>query len=338
MPEPLIYLLSAVALMAVGVLFFWPEHGLYWRWQRNHLLSERVLSEDALKHIYQSQIDGEKPTIHSLAGALHVRENKAADVLSDLQAHALIEITGSELLLTSAGQEYALRILRAHRLFERYLSEETGYKESEWHNQAHIREHQLSAEEVATLAVRLGNPTHDPHGDPIPNAEGYVVYPDNSLPLTSLKPNTAARITHLEDEPEVVYAQLVAEGLYLGEEIRLLEVTSQRVRFWSDGDEHVLAPLVAANITVVPIPAEHLQERPAGRPLTILKPGQAGTLLSLSPRLRSSERRRLMDLGLLPGTTITAEFTSAAGDPMAFRVRGALIALRKSQSDLIFIS
>jgi DtxR family Mn-dependent transcriptional regulator len=195
----------------------------------------------------------------------------------------------------------------------------------------------MSAEEMDALAARLGNPTHDPHGDPIPSADGYVVYPEDSLPLAALQLDTTARITHLEDEPEVVYAQLVAEGLHVGQEVRLLELTPQRVRFWGDGDEHILAPLVAANISVIPVPGEVPHESLPGRPLTILEPGQEGKVLSLSSRLRGSERRRLMDLGLLPGTTITAELTSASGDPTAYRVRGALIALRKSQSDLIFV-
>lgn len=337
MPAPLIYLLIAAALTAVLILFFWPERGLFWRWQRSRALSERVLREDALKHLFQSQMDGEKPTIHSLAGTLQVGENRAAEILADLQTHELVETQGSDLVLTPAGRDYALRILRAHRLYERYLADETGYKEAEWHSHAHQSEHQMSVEEVAALAARLGHPTHDPHGDPIPGADGFVVYPGNSLPLTALKPDTTARITHLEDEPEVVYAQLVAEGLHVGQVVRLLEATPQRVRFWGAGDEHVLAPLVAANIAVIPIPDEVIEEAPTGRPLTILKPGQAGKVLSLSPRLRGSERRRLMDLGLLPGTTITAEMTSAGGDPTAYRVRGALIALRKTQSDLIFV-
>jgi DtxR family Mn-dependent transcriptional regulator len=336
MLTPLISLLIAATLVAIGLGFFWPESGLFWRWQRNRTLTERVLREDALKHICQGELDGEKPTAISLAGALGIGGGEATHIISGLQSSGLLELRGSDLHLTSAGRDYALRIIRAHRLYERYLAEESGYTESEWHTQAHEREHQLTSEDVAALSTRLGNPTHDPHGDPIPTADGSIHFPENSVPLAMLDLDKPARIVHLEDEPETVYAQLVAEGLVVGQEIRLLETTSQRVRFWADGDEHVLAPILAANVGVIPIP-EVVEETPPGEPLTRLKPGQEAQVVHLSPRIRGVERRRLMDLGLLPGTTITAEMVSAGGDPTAYRIRGALIALRKTQTDQIYV-
>jgi DtxR family Mn-dependent transcriptional regulator len=239
--------------------------------------------------------------------------------------------------LTPDGRDYALRIIRAHRVYERYLADQTGFKESEWHTRAHQLEHQISPEEVEALAAKLGNPTHDPHGDPIPTADGVVIYHQERTPLTSLPIDKPARIVHLEDEPEAVYAQLVAEGLHVGQEIRLLETSPQRVRFWAGEDEHILAPILAANISVVPLMEEPKEEAMPGQPLTTLKPGQGATVAALSPRIRGAERRRLMDLGLLPGTTIEVEMESAGGDPIAYRLRGALIALRKSQAELISV-
>jgi DtxR family transcriptional regulator, Mn-dependent transcriptional regulator len=337
MSTPLIYLLIAAALAAAGAWLFWPEGGLYWRWQRNRMLSRRVLHEDALKHLFQCEMDGEKPTPQSLAGALNISANRAAEILAELQARELLEIQAGELRMTPAGRDYALRIIRAHRLYERYLADETGYTEVEWHSKAHLQEHRLNPDEVSALAASLGNPTHDPHGDPIPGPDGYLVAPPGAQPITSLALNRPARIVHLEDEPEAVYAQLVAEGLYVGQEVCLLEMTPQRVRLWGGGDEHVLAPVVAANIGVIPL-QEPVPAQPAsGQPLTALRPGQEARLSSLSPRLRGVERRRLMDLGLLPGTTISVEMVSAGGDPTAYRIRGALIALRKSQADQIFV-
>jgi DtxR family Mn-dependent transcriptional regulator len=336
MSTPLISLLIAAALTALGLWLFWPERGMFWRWQRSRELTERVLREDALKYLFQSEMDGEKPTAASVAGALTLSPIEATQILADLQGRELVEI-GSHLRLTAPGRDYALRIIRAHRLYERYLADESGYAESEWHTQAHQREHELTREDVDALSARLGHPTHDPHGDPIPSADGYVAYPDDATPLTTFALDKPARIVHLEDEPEAVYAQLVAEGLHVGQEVRLLEITPQRIRFWGDGDEHVLAPMMAANIGVIPIP-EVVAATPPGEPLTHLKAGQEGRVVHLSPRIRGIERRRLMDLGLLPGTTISAEMVSASGDPTAYRIRGALIALRKSQAEQIFIS
>jgi DtxR family Mn-dependent transcriptional regulator len=71
--------------------------------------------------------------------------------------------------------------------------------------------------------------------------------------------------------------------------------------------------------------------------LAALKPGQQGVVMRLSPQCRGPERRRLLDLGILPGTVITAEMVSPGGDPTAYRIRGALIALRREQARLIYI-
>ena len=72
-----------------------------------------------------------------------------------------------------------------------------------------------------------------------------------------------------------------------------------------------------------------------GEPLPNLKQGEFATILGISPRIRGVERRRLMDLGFLPDTSIENELVSAGGDPIAFRIRGSVIALRKSQAELI---
>lgn len=337
MPDPLIALLIAAGLFVLGLIFFFPERGFYWRWRRAGELTERVMREDALKHIAQSEIHGDKPTIQSLAGSLNVHTNQVTQLLENLQERELVLVVGTEIQLTPEGRDYALRIIRAHRLYERYLAEETGYSEAEWHDQAHRFEHQLTIDEIESLSTRLGNPTHDPHGDPIPTASGDIVYPKDRIQITSLEIGQPARIVHLEDEPEVVYAQLIAEGLYVGQDVRLLEASTYRIRFWGNNEEHILAPLMAANISVVPIPQELEKQVPPGKPLSQLRAGQTGQVISLLPGIRGSERRRLMDLGLLPGTLVTTEMVSAGGDPTAYRVRGALIALRKSQSDLIYI-
>lgn len=337
MPDPLIALLIAAGLFVIGLIFFFPERGFYWRWRRAGELTERVMREDALKHIAQSEIHGDKPTIQSLAGSLNVHTNQVTQLLENLQERELVLVVGTEIQLTPEGRDYALRIIRAHRLYERYLAEETGYSEAEWHDQAHRFEHQLTIDEIESLSTRLGNPTHDPHGDPIPTASGDIVYPKDRIPITSLEIGQPARIVHLEDEPEAVFAQLVAEGLHPGMEVRIIEISPRRVRFWADDDEHLLAPIVAANISVVPLPQPVKAAEEAGERLSTLKPGEQGEVVAVSRAGRASERRRFLDLGILPGTIITAEMTSPSGDPTAYRVREALIALRQEQADLIRI-
>ncbi|MFN2158904.1 MAG: DtxR family transcriptional regulator [Anaerolineales bacterium] len=336
MYNPLIALLVGLLFLGLGAFLFWPNDGLVGYFQKTRRMSNRILQEDALKHIHKTERYNQSATLESLAGALNISTSKAANLLENMQEGGLVEIKGQSFFLTPQGRDYALQIIRAHRLWERYLSDETGYAESEWHDQADRYEHDLSISETSHLASQLGNPTHDPHGDPIPAADGsMVLHGGASLPGMPL--DTALRIVHMEDEPEAVYAQLVAEGLHPGMDIRIIEKTPQRIQFWANGDQHLLAPLVAASISVVEVPREKPADKPVGQPLGILEPGQKGEVLEISPRIRGAERRRMLDLGILPGTVIEAEMNSPSGDPTAYRIRGALIALRDDQANLIRI-
>ncbi len=337
MPQPVIALLVASVLSLAAVSLFWPEGGLVGRWQRYKRLTSRELAEDGLKYLYKAELKGEKPSLQSLAGTLEVSADRSAQLVAELEEHEMLTSEGGEIRLTPQGREHALLVIRAHRLWERYLAEQTGFDEAEWHGQAEQREHRFSAEELQALSAKLGNPSYDPHGDPIPTAEGEIV-PHGGVPLTALGSERTARIVHVEDEPDAIYAQLVAEGITPGLTVRLIEVTPQRVRFWTNGDEHILAPIVAANISVTPLAPAEAEPIQTGERLTALKLGEQARVSQLSARLRGAERRRFLDLGILPGTEIRAELISPGGDPVAYQVRGALIALRSEQADLIYIN
>jgi DtxR family Mn-dependent transcriptional regulator len=339
MPDPLLSLLAGIFVLSILALLFWPDAGLFARMRSYRRMSARILREDALKHLHKAERHDQFASPESLAGALQININQAYDLLRDLQEQKLLELHGQSFRLTSQGRDYALHIIRAHRLWERYLAEETGFAEAKWHDLAERYEHELTPAQVEALSAQLGNPTHDPHGDPIPTASGELVL-HGGQPLPSMPLNTPLRIVHMEDEPDTVYAQLVAEGLHPGMTVSILENTPQRVRFWANGDEHLLAPLLAASISVVQAPEDQPVPETAsqGEPLHSLRIGQQAQVLALSPRLRGAERRRMMDLGILPGTTIRAEFTSPARDPVAYNIRGALIALRHEQADLIRIT
>jgi len=337
MPDPLLTLLIGSAVIAILLLLSWPDNGLLARWQRLRRSTGRVLNEDALKHMFETEIRGRRATPQSVSGALRVPVSRAVALLGDMEQRELIAVVGDELQLTPSGRRAALHVIRAHRLWERHLAEDTGFVETEWHELAERREHEMSPPEADRLAARLGYPTRDPHGDPIPTSRGEMVL-NGGRPLTAMPPNVAASIVHIEDEPETVYAQLVAEGLYPGMCVRLIEATSQRVRFWANGDEHVLAPIVAANLSVVPVEQAVEVDDRGGVPLHQLRLGESGEVVRISPRCRGAERRRLLDLGIVPGTRIGAEMVSPAGDPTAYRVRGALVAFRREQADFIRVT
>lgn len=334
---PILWLGVLIALALLGYWLFRAEHGAFWRWRRTRQLTERVLREDALKHIHRCERYGQRASVDSLAGATQIPTGEAVALLNQLQKHELVEMEENGFRLTAKGREYALHIIRAHRLWERYLADETGYASEEWHDQADLAEHSLSPAMVDALADELGNPTHDPHGDPIPDASGEMV-PHGGQPLTAAQVDALVRIVHLEDEPEAVFAQLVAEGLSPGMNARVLERTPDRLRFWANGDEHILAPMVAANISVVPLaPVAQAAETADEIALSSLEPGEKGEVVGISRASRGTERRRFLDLGVLPGTVVEAELVGPGGDPTGYRIRDTLIAFRREQADMIRI-
>jgi len=294
---------------------------------------ERARGEDALKHLYSREEQGQPGTAESLAGSEGYSAAEGGRVLGVLQSAGLATLRDGVFRLTDEGRRYALQVLRAHRLYETYLAQETGYHETRWHQRAHDKEHHLTTAEVAELAQRLGHPRFDPHGDPIPTADGHLPKREGT-PLADWPVGKLARIVHIEDEPEAVFAQLAAIGLCPGLTVRVVSSTSHRVIIEVEGRQHVLAPVVAANVTVVEAPAD-AGER--GQPLSQLPAGARGRVVALSPRCRGAERRRLLDLGLVPGTIVETELRGPLGDPTAYRVRETVVALRREQADLVLV-
>lgn len=341
---PIAATVSPAAALALGLLAValaaacaWPRKGLVARWQAGRRGARRVRAEDALKHLCKARFDGLTPTLESLAGAMAVSLNRAAETLDELQRGGFATLAPEGPRLTPDGERYALSIIRAHRLWEQHLAEHTGVAESEWHRRAERQEHFITPQQADSLAAGLGHPTHDPHGDPIPDPErGYV--PGAGQPLTRLQPGHWVRISHIEDEPEQVYAQIRAMGLYPGTLVRVIENDAQKVRVWCGGEEQVLAPVVAANITAVSVPEAADTEPPGTMVLSQVPLDRSARVVRISPRCRGAERRRLMDLGILPGTVIGSEMESPAGQLRAYRVRNALVALRTEQAALIQVA
>jgi DtxR family Mn-dependent transcriptional regulator len=335
MTDPLVTLLIGTGIILLGIVSFFPKKGLLAKMKRSKTISRRVLIEDALKHLYNCEYNGVSCTLNSVAGKLSISEDEAAALITKLEDMGLLSSHPETLQLSSEGRSYALRIIRVHRLWEKYLADETGVDELQWHHSAEEAEHRLTEADADALAAQIGNPVFDPHGDPIPSSSGDL--PDKSgKPLTDLKFGEFASIIHIEDEPDAIYQQLVAEGLYPGMQVRMMESTKERVRFAANGEECLLAPLFAKNITVSSIKFEKTVEGKF-KNLSSLRIGEKGTVLGISKAMRGQQRRRLMDLGVVPGTEIVAEMKGAFGDPTAYRIKGASIALRKKLADRIYL-
>jgi DtxR family transcriptional regulator, Mn-dependent transcriptional regulator len=227
----------------------------------------------------------------------------------------------------------ARQIVRAHRLLERYFADEARLPLRHVHAAAERREHALTAEQVDDLAASLGYPHVDPHGDPIPTRDGQISAADDT-PVTSWPAGQFGRITHLEDEPPLAFAQILAAGLRIGQVVRIVESTPDRIVL-SDGDnEFRLAPAVAANVFLAP--AEH----PAATGLVSLSDlpqGQPADVVALEAGCQGFSRRRLMDLGFTPGARIEPALQTFARDPRAYRVRDTMVALRQEQARQVLV-
>jgi len=329
--------LLLVACLVTLAVVLWPRHGLWARWRLAHGLARRIRREDALKHILKSEANGRMATLNSLAGALQITTSHAARLLEELEERELLTFEGGDLRLKPAGREMGLHVVRAHRLWESYLAEQTGVPEIEWHPRAEQQEHLLTPQQTDELAAKLGHPTHDPHGDAIPELDG-ALEGDPGQSLNSVAPDTPGLITHIEDEPETVYRQLVALGLRPGMRAFVIEKSATRIRFWVDGNEHILAPVLAQNVSIKLLPKFCTEDLVEEEFLSGLRPGGRTRVVGLSPACRGQERRRLLDLGFVPGTPVEVDMVSPAGDPTAYRVRGSVVALRREQADLIRVN
>lgn len=332
--------------IALGIFFlasllaaaaFWPRRGLWWRWREASGRAEKTLVEDVLKHLYHAEYSGSAGTVDSLAGAVQITRDRAAELLLVCQRMGLLSLEGDRPTLTATGRTQALHVIRVHRLWECYLAERTGLSSLDWHREAERREHTLTPSEIEALDAGLNHPSHDPHGDPIPTADGAMP-PPVGVPLTELAPGAAAAIVHVEDEPEAVYRRLVELELRPGSQLRVLEHQHGRIRFLAEGNEVELPSLVAANLTVKAVSeAESESWTSPGPTLTGVAPGQGARVVRLAPSCRGMERARLLDLGIVPGTWIEAQFRGPLGDPVVYRIRGASIALRREQADKVLV-
>ena len=331
--DPALALVLFAVFTVLVVLALWPKWGFFARLSRMADMSERVLLEDAVKHVYTCESLGRDCSLESLAGQLELSTERAAGLLGTLASFELVANTPTGPRLTDTGRESALRLVRTHRLWERYLADRTGIPASEWHEEAERKEHTLSEIEVDQLASRLGHPAWDPHGDPIPTAGGELPSLDRST-LSKAQADYTFEIVHLEDEPRIIYDALLADGLDLGTRISVAKNDDTGVVISARGREWHLDHVVAGNVTVRLLPETESADEPVSTLLHV-DPGASAKVAGISPACQGSQRRRLLDLGVVPGTTVDVVFKSAAGDPVAYNIRGALIALRREQADWI---
>ncbi len=321
-----IILLTAIFLPRVGLLAIYKTY---------RAAQEREQVEDALKHLLDREQHGRQASPESLAGALDIPRGRVIRLIEDMETQDLLESRGSDVQLTTQGERWAMHVVRAHRLWERYLTDEARMPLEKVHGESERREHSFTEAQLNELDAALGHPTRDPHGDPIPTREGTLLK-EEGMPLTAWQAEGPVRIVHLEDEPALAFEQILAAGLRLGQTIRILDHNPQRYLLTDGETEYRLAPAVAANVSVAALPESEVAKASA-IPLAELSYDQHGEIVILDDAVQGFTRRRFLDLGLTPGTIIYPELQNFFGDPRAYRVRGTLIALRKDQAAQIWV-
>lgn len=154
--------------------------------------------EDYLKAIYRLSRTGEPVSTSDIAELLTVSAPSVSGMIRRLSDQELLEhVPYRGVLLTSAGRRVALRMLRRHRLLEAYLVGFLGYSWDTVHDEAERLEHAVSDLLIERMAVALGNPRFDPHGDPIPDPDGAIdelVY----TPLAEVSPGETVEIRRVD--------------------------------------------------------------------------------------------------------------------------------------------
>lgn len=318
----------------LALLLGFPRYGGLAYYRRWIVDREIERGEDTLKLLFDAQQQNRPAGLRTLAASLRISEKTALRLVERLQTQGLAETHGADLRLTPEGERLALQLTRAHRLWERYLVTEARMPLDKVHQEAHRREHRMTTRQVDEMDAALGFPLHDPHGDPIPSRQGEIKS-ETTTPLTAWQPGLPGRIVHLEDEPPIALAQIVAEGLRLNQVVRILESTPSRLTLTDGENEYRLAPMVAANVFVAPIPEAPVPSNAI--PLAALAHNQPAEIITLDETCQGFTRRRFLDLGLTPGTRIFPELQNSFGDPRAYRVRGTLIALRDDQAAQIWV-
>ena len=181
-------------------------------------------TEDYAKAIFALQAElGGPVSTNAVAERLGVTPASASGMLRRLHEQGLVAhrpYHGTE--LTAAGRRAALRVLRHHRLLETYLAQSLGVPWDRVHDEAEVLEHVLSDELEALIAAKLGHPTHDPHGDPIPSAD-LVLEDSPCVCLASLEAGASGVLARVSDSQPEMLRYLAARGIAPGARFEVLE-------------------------------------------------------------------------------------------------------------------
>jgi DtxR family Mn-dependent transcriptional regulator len=181
-------------------------------------------TQDYLKVIWGFQEWSDAPvTTSGIAERLRLKPSTVSDALRRLTEQGMVEHAPyGSVSLTPPGRTLALAMVRRHRLIETFLVQVLNYSWDEVHNEAERLEHAVSDLMIERIDALLGRPARDPHGDPIPSAEGVVNRP-RAVPLLTLPPQTPVRVERISDSDPDRLRYFASRGITLDANLDIME-------------------------------------------------------------------------------------------------------------------
>ncbi|QQU89226.1 metal-dependent transcriptional regulator [Corynebacterium glucuronolyticum] len=181
-------------------------------------------SQDYLKAIYDHEERSSTPaTLTKVAEVVGQKPSTASEAIKRLASIGLVNHERYQgITLTSEGRRIALAMARRHRVLETFLVETLGYTWDEVHEEADVLEHAVSDRFLERLDAQLGYPTHDPHGDPIPAADGTIAQ-TATVPLSRVAPGKGIRIARIGDSDPELLRYLAEQNILPGHIIDMPE-------------------------------------------------------------------------------------------------------------------
>lgn len=208
--------------------------------------------EDYLKAAYHLEVAGGPITTQRMAEELALSQPSVTNMMKRLNDLKLVVHSPYRgITLTASGRRIALEVIRHHRLLELYLSEALGYDLDEVHAEAERLEHHVSEELERRMDRVLGFPTHDPHGDPIPDRDGLVPAVHDTC-LVDMDEGQSGAISRVSDRDPSLLSYLSERGFRPGAQLSVIDVMpfDGPVRVDLAGDEHLLPHAVAQAVRV----------------------------------------------------------------------------------------
>lgn len=214
------------------------------------VLSQAV--EDYLKTIFKLESEEKGVSTTKLAEAMDVSSASATNMIKRLDDMGLVDYQSYKgARLSESGRKMALEIIRHHRLLELYLLEVMGYSWDEVHDEAEKLEHHISEQFEDKIAELLDDPSHDPHGDPIPTKDGIMPEMDEQ-PLTQAEEEKSYIVGRVKGQEPERLRYLEKEGLLPGVQFTLKEKApfNGPVTVEVEGEEKVIGRDLASTIFI----------------------------------------------------------------------------------------